>query len=279
MSDTTGLEDSSLEELFRSEVESHLEVLGAALLDLEQAPGDPSRVDEMMRAAHSIKGAARVVRVEAAVRVAHVMEDCFLGVQDGALTLSPTDVDVLLRGVDLLGKISEATRTPGEDLSSRFDEAVRSFVLEVNAILASRGRPLTTPSGLASSPPREAVAADVPAPDPPLVMPPAEATTMPVATTIAFPGYLDAGAAEEIRLRFLSAVGRGCDAVRLDLRATKDLDVQGLALLAALPRHVARHGRPRLRMAGVSAEMEAVLRVTGLGGAFDLRGVQAPRDS
>jgi two-component system sensor histidine kinase and response regulator WspE len=277
MSDETDLGDLSLEELFRSEVESHLEVLNAALLDLERSPDDPSRVDEMMRAAHSIKGAARVVRVEPAARVAHVMEDCFLEVQNGALALSPAGVDVLLRGVDLLGKISEATRAPDEDLEGRFDEAVRSLVGEINAILADRGRPSRAPFGPEPPPPREAAAAVGPSPRP-MTTPPGP-TAATVSTTIAVPEFLDAEAAEEFRLRFLSAVERGCDSVRIDLRATRDLDVQGLAMLAALTRHVARHGRPRLRVAGVSAEMETVLRVTGLGGSFDMRGDQAARDS
>ena len=31
-----------------------------------------------MRAAHSLKGAARIVGLDAAVRVAHAMEDCFV---------------------------------------------------------------------------------------------------------------------------------------------------------------------------------------------------------
>jgi chemotaxis protein histidine kinase CheA len=278
MSDETDLGDLSLEELFRSEVESHLEVLNAALLDLERSPGDPTRLDEMMRAAHSIKGAARVVRVEAAARVAHVMEDCFLEVQNGALALSPAGVDVLLRGVDLLGKISEATRAPDEDLESRFDEAVRSLVGEISAILAGRGQPSRTPSAPETmTPPPEAVAAaGVPASRP---MPPPRPTAATVSTTIAVPEFLDAEAAEEVRVRFLSAVERGCDSVRIDLRATMDLDVQGLAMLAALTRHVARHGRPRLRVSGVSAEMETVLRVTGLSGSFDMRGDQPARDS
>ena len=112
MSSESGLEDLSLIDLFRSEVETHSEVLSAALLALERSPGDTSRIDEMMRAAHSIKGAARVVGVDPAVSVAHVMEDCFVAAQKGAITLSPADVDVLLRGVDLLGKISEATQRP-----------------------------------------------------------------------------------------------------------------------------------------------------------------------
>jgi chemotaxis protein histidine kinase CheA len=115
MSSETGLEDSSLIELFRSEVEIHSELLTAALLALERSPSDTSRIDEMMRAAHSIKGASRVVGVEPAVHVAHVMEDCFLAAQKGAIKLSPGDVDVLLRGVDLLGKISAAARDSNAD--------------------------------------------------------------------------------------------------------------------------------------------------------------------
>ena len=65
MSSETGLEDMSLIDLFRSEVETHSELLSAALLALERSPSDTSRIDEMMRAAHSIKGAARVVGVDA----------------------------------------------------------------------------------------------------------------------------------------------------------------------------------------------------------------------
>src|SRR5271167_524612 len=106
MSNETGQWDATLIDLFRSEVETHSELLSAALLALERAPRDTSRIDEMMRAAHSIKGAARVVGVELAVPVAHVMEDCFVAAQKGALRFTPADVDALLRGVDLLGRIS-----------------------------------------------------------------------------------------------------------------------------------------------------------------------------
>src|SRR3954463_7436265 len=131
MSSETGLEDMSLIDLFRSEVETHSELLSAALLALERSPSDTSRIDEMMRAAHSIKGAARVVGVDAAVPVAHVMEDCFLAAQKGAIKLSPADVDVLLRGVDLLGKISEATRDPNADLARDFHGPVQELVAEL----------------------------------------------------------------------------------------------------------------------------------------------------
>ncbi len=70
--------DPALIDLFRSEVETHSDALNAALLDLERHPGDTSRVDEMMRAAHSIKGAARIVGIDPAVKVAHTLEDGFV---------------------------------------------------------------------------------------------------------------------------------------------------------------------------------------------------------
>src|SRR6478735_9137381 len=140
MSGEGGLEDFSLVDLFRSEVETHSDVLSAALLALERSPGDTSRVDEMMRAAHSIKGAARVVGVDPAVSVAHVMEDCFVAAQKGTLALLPGDVDILLRGVDLLGRISEATRDPRADLASDFEGAVKSLVVSLEAMLVPRDR-------------------------------------------------------------------------------------------------------------------------------------------
>src|SRR3954463_14268505 len=140
MSGETGLEDSTLIELFRSEVETHSESLSASLLALERSPGDTSRIDEMMRAAHSIKGASRIVDVEPAVSVAHVMEDCFVAAQRGAIAFSPGDVDVLLRGVDLLGKISAATRDTSADLEQVFSTLVKDLVAELQGVLAGGGK-------------------------------------------------------------------------------------------------------------------------------------------
>jgi two-component system sensor histidine kinase and response regulator WspE len=64
-----------------------------------------------MRAAHSLKGAARIVGVEAGVRVAHVMEDCLVDAQEGRLRLSPEHIDALLLGSDLLLRIATPDTT------------------------------------------------------------------------------------------------------------------------------------------------------------------------
>ena len=211
-----------------------------------------------------------MVGVEPAVKVAHVMEDCFVAAQKGVLTLSPTDVDVLLRGVDLLGKISQATADPDVDLASAFDGPVKSLVVELEAMLVPGGKSGGDPTPFgASADVRPKFESSGSATVPPFTK--STAPSVPSATTIAGPEILDATAAEEMRRQFLSAIESGCDTVRFDLRATKDLDVQGLALLAAVAQHAARHERPHVRLAGVSVEMETVLDVTGLSRSYTAR--------
>ena len=66
-----------------------------------------------MRAAHSLKGAARIVGLDAAVRVAHALEDNFVAAQRGEFSIRSPDVDVLLRAVDLLARIAQLPEEGG----------------------------------------------------------------------------------------------------------------------------------------------------------------------
>jgi two-component system sensor histidine kinase and response regulator WspE len=100
--------DATMLDLFRIEVDSQTRLLSDGLLDLEQCPNDATRLEAMMRAAHSIKGAARMVDVPAGVRIAHVMEDGLVAAQHGKLLIEAAHVDLLLRGVDILGRIAAA---------------------------------------------------------------------------------------------------------------------------------------------------------------------------
>ena len=273
MSSEPDLSDISLIDLFRAEVETHAEVLNTALLAMERAPGDTSRIDEMMRAAHSIKGASRIVGVDPAGRVAHVMEDCFVAAQKGNIQLNSEDVDVLLRGVNLLEKISEATKVEDANLELIFGEPVQDLVGELQEILTGRRK-----SKVASISPTQlaVVATQSTGVGPPESVSRTEPTAPSKTSeiTIVCPEILDFAAAEEIRRRLVAAIDSHVATIRLDLRATRDLDVQGLALLAAVPRHLASHGRSSLQTAGVSNEMATVLRLTGLSESFGmLRGV------
>ncbi|WP_263260717.1 hybrid sensor histidine kinase/response regulator [Pseudomonas sp. RIT-PI-S] len=107
------MRDASLLELFALEAEAQTSVLSAGLLDLERNPADPAQLEACMRAAHSLKGAARIVGVDAGVRVAHVMEDCLVAAQAGDLRLRPEHIDALLQGTDLLMRIALPDKAPG----------------------------------------------------------------------------------------------------------------------------------------------------------------------
>ena len=62
-------------ELFRVETENQTAILTSSLLELERGPAAANQLEALMRAAHCLKGAARIVNLPASVRVAHAMED------------------------------------------------------------------------------------------------------------------------------------------------------------------------------------------------------------
>jgi two-component system sensor histidine kinase and response regulator WspE len=105
MSDSGGIGGFSLLELFKLEAETHCAALSDGLLTLERSPGDVSVVEPLMRAAHSIKGAAKIVGLDAIVSLAHAMEECFLAAKNGHEPVSSPRVDQLLRCVDVLAEL------------------------------------------------------------------------------------------------------------------------------------------------------------------------------
>lgn len=106
------MRDASLLELFSLEAEAQTQVLSAGLLALERNPTQADHLESCMRAAHSLKGAARIVGIDSGVSVAHVMEDCLVSAQEGRLFLRPEHIDALLQGTDLLMRIATPANGP-----------------------------------------------------------------------------------------------------------------------------------------------------------------------
>jgi two-component system sensor histidine kinase and response regulator WspE len=100
------LSQFSMQDLFRMEADAQTIILTDGLLAMERHSADASAVESMMRAAHSIKGAAAIVDLSVVVQLAHGMEDAFVAAQQGKLQLTPNRVDVLLAGVDLILQVS-----------------------------------------------------------------------------------------------------------------------------------------------------------------------------
>lgn len=125
--------EMSLYDLFASEVQSHLQALDSGLLRLERDPHDTGVIEPMMRAAHSIKGAARIVDLDGLVELAHAMEDCLVAVQAGRRQLGPADIDQLFRCVDVLGEVSRLDEAASQRWQSEQRDAQRALAQALSA--------------------------------------------------------------------------------------------------------------------------------------------------
>jgi anti-anti-sigma factor len=241
--------DASLLDLFRAELETHLPSLSEGLLALEKEPAQPKRLEALMRAAHSIKGAAKIVSVDAAVRVAHAMEDCFVAAQNGRAHLGSDAVDVLLRGVDALHQIA-----PGAEERREISEQELTELVEGIAAIQT-GRPAPAPSVSVPAPT---------SPDRPKV------GLQPMRDIgsdgpIRLGGDLDKTRAEEIRVQLLTLLHQGVSPIRLDFSAVRDMDATGLALLAHVARAAVRCRPPiAFKVRNASARVRRILRLTRL---------------
>ncbi|WP_417661174.1 hybrid sensor histidine kinase/response regulator [Pseudomonas sp.] len=142
------MRDASLLELFRLEAEEQTKVLNAGLLVLERDPIDAGQLEACMRAAHSLKGAARIVGLDEGVSVAHVMEDLLVAGQSGLLRLQPDHIDALLQGSDALLRIGQAGLS--SEQQAQLSAQVTSLVARLQALfdaavpsLAQASQPVT----------------------------------------------------------------------------------------------------------------------------------------
>ncbi|UVM51614.1 hybrid sensor histidine kinase/response regulator [Pseudomonas sp. B21-015] len=162
------MRDASLLELFSLEAEAQTLVLSAGLLALERDPTQADYLESCMRAAHSLKGAARIVGVDAGVSVAHVMEDYLVSAQEGRLYLRPEHIDALLQGTDLLTRIA----TPG---NAPAPADIEAYVVLMGRLLEHMAAvPIAPPMAEPQlEPPTPRVEPPVPAAQAPVEAPPA----------------------------------------------------------------------------------------------------------
>ncbi len=152
-------DDGSMMDLFRLEVEAQVTILNDGLLALESNPQSGQALETLMRAAHSIKGSARIVSLDAVVELAHVMEDCFVAAQRQDVVLLSDQVDVLLQGVDLLQGISQVSndQLPGwvsqQQPMFSWARSQIAAILNPDQAIAATPPPAVTPPPPSASPP------------------------------------------------------------------------------------------------------------------------------
>jgi chemosensory pili system protein ChpA (sensor histidine kinase/response regulator) len=94
------LDKSSIIEFFLIEAGEHLQNLNKGLVSLEKAPSDMDLIDELFRAAHTLKGSAAMMGFQGVSDVAHTAEDMLGQFRSGALPICKETLNFLFDSVD-----------------------------------------------------------------------------------------------------------------------------------------------------------------------------------
>jgi len=124
------LDDLSIYDMFRMEAEEQVEHLQSRLLALKDGEANEVALRNLMRGAHSLKGAARVVGLNAAVRLTHAMEERFVAAQGGH-AITQSEVDILLRAIDVLRDLSTISEDEAPAWSEAQDPTITTLVTEL----------------------------------------------------------------------------------------------------------------------------------------------------
>lgn len=89
-------------EIFIDETKEHLQSLNEQLLVLEKEPENEETINEIFRAAHSLKGMAGTMGYKRMQRLTHDMENVFSEIRAGKMKVKAVLVDVLFKGLDAL---------------------------------------------------------------------------------------------------------------------------------------------------------------------------------
>lgn len=89
-------------EIFIDETKEHLQSLNTQILELEQDPENENTINEIFRAAHSLKGMAGTMGYKRMQTLTHDMENVFSEVRNGAIKVSSEMIDILFQCLDAL---------------------------------------------------------------------------------------------------------------------------------------------------------------------------------
>lgn len=97
---------------FIEEAKEHLETLERGILDLSGAIDDKEQVNEMFRAAHSIKGGAAMLGYGSIQKISHRLEDAFKIFREHPISVDQRLESLFLRGFDVLQDLVEKLQSP-----------------------------------------------------------------------------------------------------------------------------------------------------------------------
>ncbi len=129
------MDTSQYLDIFLDESKEHLQNLSDQIMDLEQNPDNMDTVNEIFRAAHSLKGMAGTMGYKRMQTLTHDMENVFSEVRNGTFKVQPGMIDILFRSLDALEEyVDNIQQTTEEGTNDNQD-----LIDALNSILKNNG--------------------------------------------------------------------------------------------------------------------------------------------
>ena len=136
-------------EIFIDETKEHLQNLNDLLLVLEKEPEDKATINEIFRAAHSLKGMAGTMGYKRMQNLTHNMENVFSEIRNDKMKVTASLVDTLFQCLDAL----ETYLSNIQETSDEGTEDNEAIIKLLNEFLATEGNIAAQPQAEAQPAP------------------------------------------------------------------------------------------------------------------------------
>jgi chemotaxis protein histidine kinase CheA len=131
---------------FLEEAKEHLDTLEKGFLELQKVVSDQERVNEMFRAAHSVKGGAAMLGFTSIQHISHHLEDCLKILKENQIKVDQKTESLFLKGFDGLKDLLERLQGPfglrdeeGEQILQEVTPAFTELQEHLDELVGSEG--------------------------------------------------------------------------------------------------------------------------------------------
>ena len=142
-------------EIFLDETNEHLQNLNTQILELESDPENMDNINEIFRAAHSLKGMAGTMGYKRMQNLTHDMENVFSEVRNGNIKVKPEMIDVLFQCLDALEEYKNNIQETSDEGTNDNENLIKALNDILNAgkeeaPAAKEAAPATAPAAPAA---------------------------------------------------------------------------------------------------------------------------------
>ena len=114
-------------EIFIDETKEHLQALNTQILNLEQEPENMDTINEIFRAAHSLKGMAGTMGYKRMQNLTHDMENVFSEVRNGTIKVNATIIDILFQCLDALDEYLNNIQNSADEGTNENENLIKAL--------------------------------------------------------------------------------------------------------------------------------------------------------